>query len=1345
MQQRFGLVVACVLSFLVLWPAGVFGNQNLLKNGSFDAGLDGWGTYVFTGTPRIAVEEGVLVIEGSTADRVTVNQWVEGFVPGGVYELTARIKTDGPFQGERRTGPSDRCGCGFIRIQFKDEKNQHARSLVHTPVVYNEADWAHISATFDVPVHTAAVQVEIFFEYAGGTFLVDDVRFVPAGTASAGAPAASGPAETTVERPAAVPPAPAVDHTGNLVSNPSFASGLDGWKVYRFSGQPVVSADGAGVQIFTHDNTERVTVYQDVRGFEPGVPHELSAMVRTEGTTSGRGAYIRLQFKDAQGKNTRGHLETRSILKTDGWTELTADVAIPEGTEHIVLELFMEHAAGTVWFTNVRLRESRTPVLNPTEFTAETSLLGAVHLSWQVDGAERLPDGAVSYQVHRSFAPGTPTVPLAIVTGTEFVDRTVRPGRTYYYSVVPVVSGPFETESSTVLQVTTGDLPPGLPPERIEAVWTAEGTELTWTYTEGARINHLDLYRYVGAAPDDLEAALAVSSFVARVPAWQTRYLDTAVNEEEADRTWYIVRAQDPDQNIVGLDAVPVTGLIRSVPVIHNFEHPYLIVTGKELAALREAAGDNVGLRQVISFSLLRAADGDAVLWASPRELPAKDANSDHAQLARTARNLGLAYQLQPEREQYAKAARNILLAYADHYKTYPKLTTYGGRVTFQTLNESGWLIDIAWAYDLIYSFLTPEERKHIEQDLILAAADVIRSSPRGLINWQVWHNAGLAAAGFVTRNRELIDEVLFGEMSVLYHLKEGLLADGLWWEQSIAYHEYTLEAFTWLALIAQNGGYDIFGLQVGDRTFRSMYDAIVYHAFTDLGQPSVGDSPADFTLRSMWLYGVAYKQYGDPKFAWVLRQGNILGGGFPGVLLTYWTLGAESVAPTVGSTDFAPAGRNDYGSSLFGHTGLAILRGSVASGDGINAAVLWKPMGTIAGHQHADNLSLYLTAHGHQWLAGSGRFSYLPGLTDDRHGTYARHTVAKNTLVVDGVSQVPQTLSGGLWNTDGAQTSRGRLLTYVPGPTMQLVRAGTDEAYPGVKLIRTLLVTDAYVLDVFDAASGVERQYDWVIHVDGELAEVAASFVPVRMPLGDEDGSQYVEIRHKLDGVLQPLVTRWTRGKGHLDHWLLPVEPIDAVLLGTSLWTVAPNERSVYVARTKGQTARFVSVFAPGAGEPAVHEVSWQNADRTMLRVVHGKGVDVIVLPAAGEQGPVQVIRKGEAGTVTDFMLAGGTELVWESGSVAGGAPTSLSAGLVDGVWVVHHEGPVATELKLSGLGAAAVSLRDERRGRVESVAVRETEDGLAFHAQRRGTYVLADVETARTLPLAVELGSVK
>lgn len=1339
MRKRITLLLVCALSLLLLWSVGTVASGNLIKNGSFDSGLDAWGTYVFTGRPRIAVEDGALVIEGTAADRVTVNQWIEGFVPGTVYELRARVKTDGPFQGDRRTGPSDHCGCGYIRIQFKDEKNQHARSLVHTAVVHNQPDWAEISASFDIPANTAAVQVEIFFEYAGGMFRVDDVEFVPAGAPStpADTPAHTGSA-------ASVPPAPAVDHTGNLVNNPTFAQGLDAWKVYRFSGQPIVSADGAGVKIVTHDNTERVTVYQDVRGFKPGVPHELTAMVRTQETTSGRGAYIRLQFKDAQGRNTRGHLETRSILHSDGWSEVSADVAIPEGTEHIVLELFMEHAAGTIWFTNVRLRESQMPVIQPTQLTAESLPLGAIHLSWQVADSERLPEGAVSYQVHRAFAPGTPTVPIAIVSTTEFTDRTVRSGRTYYYSVVPVASGPYETASSEVQSVTMGQLPQGQAPERFEAVWTEAGAELTWSYAEGARINHLDLFRYVGDAPVDPEAALAAATYVARLPAWQTLFYDTGVDETNRDRTWYLVRAQDPDQNVVGLNAVPLTGRIRVIPVTHNFEHPYLVVTGEELAAIRAAASENVGLRQVISFNLLRAADGDAALWANPRELPAKDANSDHAQLARTARNLGLAYQLQPDREQYAKAARNILLAYADKYTSYPKLTSYGGRVTFQTLNESGWLIDIAWAYDLIHNYLGPADRQHIEENLILAAAEVIRSSPRGLINWQVWHNAGLAAAGFVTQNEELIHDVLFGEMSVLYHLKEGLLADGLWWEQSIAYHEYTLEAFTWLALIAQNGGYDVFGLQVGDRTFRSMYDAIVYHAFTDLEQPSVGDSPANFTLRSMWLYGVAYKQYGDTKFAWVLRQGNILSSGFPGVLLTYWTLGADSVPPVVAGTDFAPAGRNDYGSSLFAHTGLAVMRGSVTSDEGINAAILWKPMGTIAGHQHADNLSLYLTAHGHQWLAGSGRFSYLPGSTDDRHGTYARHTAAKNTLVVDGVSQVPQTLSSGLWNTDGAQTSRGRLLAYVPGPTMQLTRAATNEAYPGVDLIRTVLVTDRYVLDVFDAASDVRRQYDWVIHVDGKLAETGDGFEPVRMALGDKDGSQFIEVTQRMAGVEEPLVTRWAHDNENLDHWLVPHEPIDEALLGTSLWTVEPYERSVYVARTEAETARFVSVFAPGAEGRTVEEVSWADADRTTLRIGHRTGVDLIVLPEVGAPGAIKVLRMDQTGVVTDLLLAGGTELVWEGGHIRSSRPTALSAGRVDGVWVLHHEGPLPTELALSGFDAAQVSLR-EGRHHIQSVAVHATQDELRFPAERRTAYVLADAETAGRLSLAIELGSVR
>ena len=39
---------------------------------------------------------------------------------------------------------------------------------------------------------------------------------------------------------------------------------------------------------------------------------------------------------------------------------------------------------------------------------------------------------------------------------------------------------------------------------------------------------------------------------------------------------------------------------------------------------------------------------------------------------------------------------------------------------------------------------------------------------------------------------------------------------------------------------------------------------------------------------------------------------------------------------------------------------------------------------------------------------------------------------------------------------------------------------------YPGVRLQRTVIVTDGYVLDVFQAASDEEHTYDWLFHSGG-------------------------------------------------------------------------------------------------------------------------------------------------------------------------------------------------------------------------------------------------------------------
>jgi hypothetical protein len=139
-----------------------------------------------------------------------------------------------------------------------------------------------------------------------------------------------------------------------------------------------------------------------------------------------------------------------------------------------------------------------------------------------------------------------------------------------------------------------------------------------------------------------------------------------------------------------------------------------------------------------------------------------------HQDLADAASDLGLAYQLSGETA-YAQSAAEILLAYADAYLDYAYHDINGGsgisggRVTAQTLDESQWLIPIAWAYDLIVDSgtLSETQREHIEQDLLYAAVTTIARYSGGMSNWQSWHNAGIGAVGFALQDPLLIAQAL--------------------------------------------------------------------------------------------------------------------------------------------------------------------------------------------------------------------------------------------------------------------------------------------------------------------------------------------------------------------------------------------------------------------------------------------------------------------------------------------------------------------------------------------------------------------------------------------------------
>ena len=103
-----------------------------------------------------------------------------------------------------------------------------------------------------------------------------------------------------------------------------------------------------------------------------------------------------------------------------------------------------------------------------------------------------------------------------------------------------------------------------------------------------------------------------------------------------------------------------------------------------------------------------------------------------HQRIANAARDLGLAYQFTGE-SKYARQAAAILLDYAGKYASYPRHTTTGkdavggGKVLAQTLDESVWLIPLAWGYDLVWDRLAPEERSRIETGVLPPAAHANR------------------------------------------------------------------------------------------------------------------------------------------------------------------------------------------------------------------------------------------------------------------------------------------------------------------------------------------------------------------------------------------------------------------------------------------------------------------------------------------------------------------------------------------------------------------------------------------------------------------------------------------
>ena len=518
--------------------------------------------------------------------------------------------------------------------------------------------------------------------------------------------------------------------------------------------------------------------------------------------------------------------------------------------------------------------------------------------------------------------------------------------------------------------------------------------------------------------------------------------------------------------------------------------------------------------------------------------------NGRHDALAHSASNLGLAALLFGKPE-YARKALDILVGYADRYASYPLLDVRGDQspsaahISDQTLNESIWLIDIAWAYDLVLGMHVGSEAEHrkVEDKLLRASVETIKRYRAGKSNWQSWHNAGMMAAAVALRDEKLFNEVLNdAECGFYFQMKNSVGADGMWHEGSWSYHSYSVSALLKTAEAARRSGVDLYACPELKKLLEAPLQAVMPNGATPALNDGMEGHPGG------WHYEVAAARWDDPLFQDVVSRMKRSG-------LDALIIGVEK----------PKAHKNVLSSTILPASGLAILRQGLDGSGGTDQFVSldFGPHG--GGHGHLDKLALNYFTRNQTFAPDVGRgWPYnLP-----IHQQYYKSTLSHNTVIVDGTPQA---------QCEGSLESSDFTGDY------HVVTARADDCYEGVKMRRTVAMSDKWLLDVFEVESDAEHTYDWVWHGRGDFSS-QLSAVPCDLQAAHPSYSYLSNIR-KGDGSGDWKAT-WTLPAGKV-RALFKGSPARQALLCDAPDNPRTNTLHTVLLRDKEKKARFVALFS--------------------------------------------------------------------------------------------------------------------------------------------------------------------
>ncbi len=719
---------------------------------------------------------------------------------------------------------------------------------------------------------------------------------------------------------------------------------------------------------------------------------------------------------------------------------------------------------------------------------------------------------------------------------------------------------------------------------------------------------------------------------------------------------------------------------VRGEPVTAS-GHPRTLWTGDELAALRREFTGEAEHRPAYRRFLQRV---DGLLRHKPSlpppvEMPPASVTRGHQADAEAVLNLGLAAAL-TGRSEYADRAVELLLAYARSYADYP-LSARPARDRARIFNHrtemARWLVKLALGYDLVRGRMAGWQRAAVTDGLLRPAEGCVAGdSPP----WQDPFDraASVAAAtlavGYAIDDEELIRRGLDGEEArggARRLIAERISPDGSFSSPPISQPGPAAEALLVMAECAWRNGADLYG-EAGGRIKR-LFDAPIKVGYPNRELPALYRNGLDTLLGpNLRLYEYCLERYDDPRHLLLAEHLVPSLGVRPGWMLPRHPLRSGLPAGPVPQAD---------GAVNLDHAGLAVL--GAGHGRTANQAVLvYGQSGRDPGN---DVLGFSLYGLGRPLMPGPGA---APSDEDKSPGIWYRTRLAENSLVVDGRPQVP---------------SRATLSLLGATEELAVLRAWTDEAYPGVAVDRTLILTRDYLLDLVAVFGGSLHTLDLAYPGWGKL-ETSLDLEPATSLNDDSLYARWDGLRlGKTKGAWR---ARW-HGPGEQPPLVMTVPAGTETLVRTGKVRLGNREVGVAAMRRRARETAFAAALNLNRDAHFVREVSWVTTGSPSLRslrVETRRGTDHLLVdyaPASKapgqtrEQAQLVFVRtrkhrrsvRGEGG-LDSIYLAGETLLEIPQGTITSSRPALLAfRRMGNGNAMVRNLAGETTDVGLTGL----------------------------------------------------------